>query len=231
VEGTRGAAYVRVSSLDQTENTSLDAQEEQVRAYAQLKGIELIEVFRDPGVSGGKPLAKRPAGRCLVGLIAQGKVNCVILPKLDRGFRSASDCLNVIEQWQSKGISLHIVDLGGNSVDTTSPAGKFMISVLAAAAEMERAMIQERCNNGRKVRKAAGQRVGEVPFGWDLAEDGKTLLPNEREQEAIRLVISMHADRQSLRSIARALDQKGIASKKGGRWTHRQVSSILRQAR
>ena len=64
----------------------------------------------------------------------------------------------------------------------------------------------------------------------DLAEDGKILLPNEREQEAIRLVLSMHADGHSLRAIARELDQKGIASKKGGRWSHKQIQSILRQS-
>jgi site-specific DNA recombinase len=226
----RGAAYIRVSSLEQTENTSLDAQEVQVTSYAQLKGIELIEVFRDPGVSGGKPLADRPAGSRLVDMIERGEVDPVILPKLDRGFRSASDCLNVIEHWQAQGISLHIVDLGGNSVDTTSPAGTFMISVLAASAEMERAMIRERCNNGRKARKAAGQRVGEVPFGWDLSEDGKTLISNEREQEAIRLVLPMQHDGHSLRAIARELHQNGIASKKGGQLTHRQVASILGQS-
>ena len=228
METIRGAGYVRVSSMDQTDNTSLEAQHGQIESYCRLKGIRLVEVFSDPGVSGGKPLALRPAGGQLLEKIRNREIDCVVFPKLDRGFRSASDCLNVIEQWQVQGIALHIVDLGGNSVDTTSPAGKFMISVLAAAAEMERSLIAERCNSGRKARQAAGQRIGEVPFGWDLFLDRKTLVANEKEQESIRLIVSLHKSGHSLRSIAVELEKKGIQSKKGGRWTHKQIKSILR---
>ncbi|MFZ5868556.1 MAG: recombinase family protein [Thermodesulfobacteriota bacterium] len=230
METTKGAGYTRVSSTDQTDNTSLEAQRKQIESYCQLKGIDLVEVFSDPGVSGGKPLAHRPAGSRLVEKIRSKEVGCVILPKLDRGFRSASDCLTVIEQWQAVGINLHIVDLGGNSVDTTAPAGKFMISVLAAAAEMERGMIRERCNAGRRARKAAGERIGEVPFGWSLGPNGRTLVPNEKEQEARALIFSLHRSGHSLRSIAAELERRGIRTKKGGRWSHRQISSILRSA-
>jgi site-specific DNA recombinase len=228
MEKTRGAGYIRVSSTDQTDNTSLDAQRRQIENYCALKGIHLVEVFSDPGVSGGKPLVQRPAGGQLVEKICHREIDCVVLPKLDRGFRSASDCLNVIEAWQIQGISLHIIDLGGNSVDTTSPAGKFMISVLAAAAEMERSMIAERCNAGRKARKAAGQRIGEIGFGFDLGPDGRTLIPNEKEQEGIHLIVSLHESGHSLRSIAAELEKRGVQSKKNGRWSHRQISSILR---
>jgi site-specific DNA recombinase len=228
METTKGAGYIRVSSTDQTDNTSLEAQRQQIESYCQLKGIHLVDVFSDPGISGGKPLASRPAGGQLLEKIRMKEIDCVVFPKLDRGFRSASDCLTVIEQWQAQGMALHIVDLGGNSVDTTSPAGKFMISVLAAAAEMERSMIAERCNAGRKARKAAGQRIGEVPFGWDLFHDSKTLVLNEAEQKAIRLIISLHRSGHSLRSIASELEKRGVQSKKNGKWSHRKVGSILR---
>jgi len=230
METTRGAGYTRVSSTDQTDSTSLEAQRRQIETYCALKGIELTAVFSDPGVSGGKPLAHRPSGSRLVEKIRSKEIGCVILPKLDRGFRSASDCLTVIEEWQREGITLHIVDLGGNSVDTTSPAGKFMISVLAAAAEMERGMIRERCNAGRRARKAAGERIGEVPFGWSLGPNGRTLIPNKKEQEARTLIFSLHNSGHSLRAIALELERRGIRTKKGGRWSHRQISSILRSA-
>ena len=88
METIRGAGYIRVSSTDQADNTSLKAQRRQIESYCQLKGIELVEIFSDPAVSGGKPLAHRPAGSRLIEKIALKEINCVVLSKLDRGFRS-----------------------------------------------------------------------------------------------------------------------------------------------
>jgi site-specific DNA recombinase len=225
----RAAAYIRVSSTEQIQGTSLEVQEDQAIAYCALKGLSLVGVFSDPGVSGSVPLVHRPSGKKLVNLIDRGEVDCVILAKLDRGFRSASDCLVTLEHWQKQGVALHIIDLGGNSVDSKSPAGKFMLSVLAAAAEMERGMIQARCNAGREARRAVNGRIGEIPFGWTVVADGKTLVENPEEQEAIMLVRSMHHDGHSLRAIATELVRRGIPSKKGGSWSHKQVASLLQR--
>ena len=225
----KAAIYTRVSSTEQIQGTSLEVQQEQATAYCQMKGLSLVAVCSDPGVSGSVPLAHRPGGRKLVDLIAQGEVDCVVLAKLDRGFRSASDCLNTVEAWQRESVALHIVDCGGGSVDTRSPMGKFMLSVLAATAEMERGMIQSRCNAGREVRRAVNGRLGEVPFGWAVTAAGKDLVENPEEQEAIALVRSMHQDGHSLRAIAAELVRRGIPSKKGGTWSHRQVASLLQR--
>ncbi len=84
-----------------------------------------------------------------------------------------------------KGVSLHILNLGGSTIDTSTPSGKFFITVMAGAAELERNLIRERCNEGRKIRKAQGCRIGEIPFGFSLAADGKTLVKCGEEQEAI----------------------------------------------
>lgn len=64
----------------------------------------------------------------------------------------------------------NIVDLGGSSIDTSSLSGRFMLTILSAAAEMERGMIRDRCNSGRRIKKAQGGRIGEIPFGFDLNE-------------------------------------------------------------
>ena len=222
--------YIRVSSQEQISGTSLLDQESRIMAYAALKGLEVVEIFSDPGISGGIPLGKRPAGSEMIEALLNGVANHVIIAKLDRGFRSASDCLTTLESWQKEGIRLHVIDLGGNSVDTASPAGKFMISVLAASAEMEKGLIRERCNSGRKARKAQGRRIGELQFGFDLLEDGKTLVPNPAEQAAITLILELHSAGVSLRGIARELETRGYHTKKNKTWSHKQIGSIIRRA-
>jgi site-specific DNA recombinase len=227
----RAAGYARVISQEQVDGSSLKSQQEQIRAYCTMKGIELASIFVDGGVSGGTPLSERPAGSELVKSLKEGKADIVILTKLDRGFRDTVDCLQTVDVWEKSRISLHIIDMGGNSVDTTSAAGRFMLTVLVSAAEMEKNRIRERCNEGRKVRKAEGKRIGEIPFGWTLEDDGKSLVENPEEQAALSLIRSLRAEGRTLRAIANTLNERGIPTKKGrGLWTHAQVQSILRRA-
>jgi site-specific DNA recombinase len=226
----RAAGYVRVSTTEQTEGTSLQAQENQVKAYCALKGIELVDLFVDAGVSGGKPIAERPEGSRLVELVISGEVQCVVVVKLDRAFRNTVDCLQTVTEWERAGVALHIIDLGGNSIDTTSPAGRFMLTVLSAAAEMERGMIRDRCNSGRASRKAQGYRVGEVPFGFSLADDGRTLVENPDEQRVLSVIHDLRSKGLSLRAIADELNRQGYKAKKGGAWKYGQVQSVLRRA-
>ena len=75
--------------------------------------------------------------------IQKDKADAVVMLKLDRGFRNAADCLNTIGDWEKTGIALHVIDLGGNLIDTTSVAGRFMLVVLAGAAEIERNLTRE----------------------------------------------------------------------------------------
>ncbi|MCH9003026.1 MAG: recombinase family protein, partial [Planctomycetes bacterium] len=92
--------------------------------------------------------------------LRQRRADSVVMLKLDRGFRNAGDCLTTVEQWERKGIALHVADLGGNAIDTTSAAGRFMLVVLAGAAEMERNLTRERTRAALAVKKSNVQRVG-----------------------------------------------------------------------
>lgn len=227
----RAIGYCRVSSQEQIEGTSLRSQDDAIRAYASMREVDLVDVLVDAGISGGAPLSSRPEGGRLVSMVESGAVEAVIVTKLDRGFRSASDCLNCVESWERRAVGLHILNLGGTTVDTSSPAGKFFITVMAGAAELERNLIRERCNEGRRARKQAGQRVGEIPFGYELDADGRTLRENPDEQEALSLIHTMRDAGHSLREIAAELNRRGFQTKKSrGQWTHGQVQSILRRA-
>ena len=225
----KAIGYARVSSDGQIDGTSLTSQVEQIRAYATMKGVELVDVLIDAGVSGGIPLSDRLQGSALMKMVHSGEVQAVIITKLDRGFRSTVDCLQTVQVWEKLDVSLHICDMGGSCVDTASPAGRFMLTVLVAAAEMERGRIRERCIEGRRARKSQGYTTGPAPFGYDVDESGK-LFENSQEQQAIRTVTHLRGNGLSAAAIARKLNEMGITTKGNSKWTHVQVTRILKRA-
>ncbi len=161
--------------------------------------------------------------------IRQRKADAVVMLKLDRMFRNAGDSLTTVEKWERSGVALHVVDLGGNAIDTTSAAGRFMLVILAGAAEMERNLTRERTRSAMAIKRANGQRVGAVPYGFDLATNGATLVPNEAEQTIIRDIRTMRSKGTTLEAIAKTLTTRDIPTKTGksNRWTHQAVARIL----
>ena len=116
-----GIAYLRCSTQEQvTSGLGLESQRERIKAYAAMKGLELGRIIVDEGVSAGKPLASRPGGALLLSALAGRRASAVVVLKLDRAFRNAADCLATVEKWARTGTALHIVDLGGNSIDSTT---------------------------------------------------------------------------------------------------------------
>ncbi len=105
--------YTRCSTHEQADSgLGLDVQTERIRAYCTLKGLALLDIITDAGVSGGKPLATRDGGQRLLDAIRKRKAGAVVMLKLDRMFRNAGDCLNTVEKWDKTGVALHVVDLG-----------------------------------------------------------------------------------------------------------------------
>ena len=222
--------YTRCSTCEQADSgLGLDVQVERIRAYCGMRGLELVDLVTDAGVSGGKPLASREGGQRLLAAIKKRQADTVVLLKLDRGFRNAADCLTTVDQWERSGVALHVVDLGGNAIDTTSAAGRFMLVVLAGAAEMERNLTRERTRSAMAIKRANGQRVGAIPYGFDLAGDGTTLVSNEAEQAVIRDIRAMRDRGMKLKQIADTLTERRVPTKTGksARWTHQAVARIL----
>ena len=216
--------YIRVSSEEQADSgLGLEAQRQRIAAYCNMKGLHLAEVFEDPGVSRGKPLASRPAGSKLLAAAKDSKA-LVIVSKLDRLFRSVADAASVIADFDKKGIQLvSIVE----SFDMSSPYGRAMAQMASVFAELERAMIRERTRSAMSVKRKRGERIsGHAPFGWDFGPKGR-LVENAREQRIIARMKRMQAEGMSFRGIAAKLDAEGIRPKRGKQWIHTTVKSIL----
>ena len=163
-------SYVRVSSEEQADSgLGLEAQRQRIAAYCTMKGLHLAEEFEDPGISAGKPLASRPAGSKLLVAAKKGKA-VVVVAKLDRLFRSVADAVNVIDDFDKKGIQLVSI---GEGFDMTSPYGSAMAQMASVFAELERAMIRERTRSAMSVKRSRGQRInGHAPCGWDFGRNG-----------------------------------------------------------
>ncbi len=228
----KAIGYTRCSTQEQADSgLGLTAQTERIRAYCGMKGLVLLDIIADAGVSGGKPLADRDGGRELLKIIGKRQTDAVIMLKLDRMFRNAGDCLTTVERWEQAGVALHIVDLGNNAIDTTSAAGRFMLVVLAGAAEMERNLVRERTKAAMGVKRANGERIGTLPFGFTLAADGVTLIPNDAEQETIGTIRTMRNEGWSFTKIAETLTAMGIPTKSGNgkKWNQATIRGILKR--
>ncbi len=137
----RVIGYIRVSTDDQArEGVSLDAQEARIRAYAEMAGLELVDVIRDAAISGTVPLADRAGGAALL----DHDVDHVIALKLDRLFRDAADALSQTRSWDKAGIALHLIDVGGATINTSTAMGRMFLTMMAGFAELERNLISER---------------------------------------------------------------------------------------
>lgn len=222
---SRAVGYVRVSTGDQTDSgLGLTAQEERIRAYCTAAGLNLVAVVRDEGVSGSVPLHQRPGGQALERAITNG-VGHVVALKLDRLFRDAEDALHQTRTWAERGIAMHLVDFGGQSIHSGNAIGRMLLTMLAAFAEFERATIAERTRQALAVKRSRGEALGQVPFGY--RRDGARLVPDEQEQAILQRIRDARAEGQSYHAIAAALNRAHIPAKGGGRWYAASVRRIL----
>ena len=170
--------YVRVSTVEQADHgVSLEAQRAQARGYAAYKGLNVIEVISEQGVSGSVALAQRPGGARLMELVQSDHINTVIAVKLDGLFRDAADCLMVTKQWDEVGTNLHLIDMGGQAVDTSSSIGRFFLTVMAGVAEMERGLMIERTRAALGQLQAQGKRTGSIPMATCLVRTTRRSSP------------------------------------------------------
>jgi len=222
----KAVCYIRVSTEEQArEGVSLEAQEERLRAYCKMGGLEIVEMIREEGVSATKPLRERPGGEILTRLINTGKANSVVALKLDRLFRNAEDALQQTREWDKKGVTLHLVDMGGQALNTQSAMGRFFLNVMAGFAELERNLIAERTATALNHKKKNLEAYSPTPLGFERIED--TLRKDKREWEIVDYIFQLREEGLSYWKIAEDLNNRGIKGKRGGKWYAGTVRYII----
>ena len=200
--------YTRVSTAMQIDGYSLDAQKAKMKAYADYNDYEIVGEYEDAGKS-GKSIEGRAQFSQMMEDIKSGKdgVSYVLVFKLSRFGRNAADVLSSLQVMQDFGVNLVCVEDG---IDSSKDAGKLMISVLSAVAEIERENIRVQTMEGRIQKAREGRwNGGFAPYGYQLV-DGKLII-NEEEAEAIRVIYDQYVHTDiGANGIAKYLENHGI---------------------
>jgi DNA invertase Pin-like site-specific DNA recombinase len=157
VRGSRAAVYIRISTGDQNP----DLQHDELAAYCARRGWKVIEVYEDH-MSGAKD--RRPQLDRLMADARRRQFDVVLCWRFDRFARSTSHLLRALEEFQSLGIDFVSLQ---EAIDTSTPAGKLVFTVLGAVAELERSIITERVRAGQRAAKRRGVRFGRPSVGVD----------------------------------------------------------------
>ena len=200
--------YTRVSTTMQIDGYSLDAQKTKMKAFCDYNEYEIAGEYEDAGKS-GKSIEGRIAFNQMMDDIKSGKdeVSYVLVFKLSRFGRNAADVLATLQVMQDFGVNLICVEDG---IDSSKDAGKLMISVLSAVAEIERENIRVQTMEGRMQKAREGKwNDGFAPYGYALI-DGK-LVVKEEEAVAIRTIFDQYVNTDlGANGIAKYLENHGI---------------------
>jgi len=204
-------AYTRVSTDEQASSGSgIQAQEDAIARASEHYRWEVEDTYSDPGVSGCVRYQDRPGLAAAVAALNDGQADALAISKLDRLSRSMIDFAELAIVAKEHGWDLVALDLG---MDTSTPAGGFVLNVLGAFAQFEREMISSRTKEGLAVRRRQGIIGGRPRI---ISPEVRARIVREREEG------------KSLEQIANALEADGVATAQGGeRWRHSTVSYIL----
>ena len=199
-------AYGRHSTNKQ--GITEDVQRQQIDRYCEALllpkgGLEIGQPFwfYDKATSGTKPLTEREQGLRLWVTAQPG--DHIVIAKLDRAFRSVIDGVKTIQLFKAKGVHLHILDV---HIDTSTPIGEFILTVMLAFAQLQQRYISDRTREVAAYKKANGEGHGlgavTVPIGWKkCGGKQKFFMPCEREREILDAMQALHDGGASYRSI------------------------------
>jgi DNA invertase Pin-like site-specific DNA recombinase len=149
----------------------------------------------------------------------------IVALKLDRLFRDASDALAVTRTWDRAGVALHLIDMGGQAVNTGSAMGRMLLTVMAGFAELERGLIAERTAAALAHKRSRRETYNHAPLGF-RDENGR-LVPVEGEQKLVARIQAWRLKGVSLRRIADRLNAEGSQGKRAGRFHASTIRAIL----
>lgn len=204
--------YLRVSTAEQAgSGAGLAAQRAVIEREAAHRGWELVEMYTDAAAS-GRSITGRPALASALARVESGEAGVLVVAKLDRLSRSLLDFASLMARAQRNGWNLVALDLG---IDLSTPAGEFLASVMASAAQWERRIIGQRTREALAVRKAQGVRLGR---------------PVVMSPEVAGRIASLRREGLSLAAIAESLNNDEVPTAQGGaRWHPSTVRAVLRR--
>jgi DNA invertase Pin-like site-specific DNA recombinase len=216
----RVIGYARVSTEHQAASgVSLAAQEERIRAYATFVGAEVVDLLVDRGVSGKK--ANRAKKLEAVRRVVAGEADGLVVYAIDRLSRSTIDLLSTVKELSDAGRGFVSCR---EQLDSSTPHGRFTLTILAGLAEMESELIAERTRESMARCRREGRKVNARTYGFRA--EGNRLVEDPEESEVVERILALREERVPYRQIAARLNADDVPAPRGGEWRASSVRSV-----
>ncbi len=220
----RAIGYIRVSTAGQAaEGHSLAEQQKRLEAVTVFKGIDSLTLIEDSGMSAAT--LNRPGIRDLLESVRNRDTDYVLVTALDRLTRSIRDLQTILDLFQESDVELISA---GESLDTSTAAGRMVVNIMGVFAQWERETTLERTKNIQKELKAEGKAIGPPPYGYSTDEGGYLTL-NRTEQNALDLMRSLKSAKIPLIRIAESLTQRGYLNRHGRPFSVQGIFYLLKR--
>lgn len=224
VKKLRVAAYCRVSTENEDQKESLEAQKEHYESWIKRHSDwEFAGVFYDFGITGTKADI-RDGLQALMYECRRGNIDYVLTKSISRFSRNTSDCLSLVRELLSYNIPIYFEK---ENIDTGSMESELILSILSSMAQDESESISKNVKWTVQQRIEAGTfKFGYPPYGYTRDANGNFII-DPKEADVIRLIFSSALTGMGTYKIAQMLDRKNVPTRKGGRWSGSTVKGIL----
>lgn len=214
--------WIRVSTEEQAQGESPKNHEHRARMYAELKNWHIVELYDLSGVS-GKTVLDHPEAKRMLADVESNKIQTLIFSKLARVARNVRELLEISDYFQKYNANLVSLE---ESIDTSTPAGRLLFTVIGALAQWEREEISARVSASVPIRAMQGKPTGgQGPFGYMWVN--KQLVVNPSEAVIVKEIYKTYLETKKLLTTARLMNERGYRTRNGAKFGKTTFKRIL----